>query len=381
MENDSNLHRRKYLKSVGATAIIGTVAGCTGGSDGSGDQNGSDGSAGSGGSEGNGESGGQSTSGGGDSNFPQEDITIIIPYGTGGSYDEYTRLIAPYLEKHLPNDVNVIPQNVSGAGGRVGTEQYYNADPDGYTIGMINRAGFSLTQVMRDVRYDLTEMTHFAQISQGPQVIAASTETDVVTFDDYISAVESEEMKFTSLGPGTSDIVVPSALGALSGLYEPEKVLENTVTYDGAGQAFQGMLAGDVQLTGRGYYSAISYLQSGDVRYVVVGTDEPPEESPEAITVNELKERDDIDNPDLLEYIFARPRSFAGPPDIPEDRARILSEAFENAAKDEEFVAAAEEAQRPVQYLGPEETAEGIEQQVQIWRDNMSLSEKLLPPQ
>ena len=34
--------------------------------------------------------------------FPEKDITFVIPFSTGGGFDTYVRLIAPFLEKHLP---------------------------------------------------------------------------------------------------------------------------------------------------------------------------------------------------------------------------------------------------------------------------------------
>ena len=50
--------------------------------------------------------------------FPNKNITFIIPYGPGGGFDTYVRKIAPLIAKHLPNKVNVLPKNVTGAGGR-----------------------------------------------------------------------------------------------------------------------------------------------------------------------------------------------------------------------------------------------------------------------
>ena len=88
------LRRRQFVGVTGGAIGSAFLAGCTGGDGGGGD--GGDGGSGT--------------------EFPQEDILVVIPYGAGG-YDVYTRLVAPYLETYLPNDVTVQPENRPGAGG------------------------------------------------------------------------------------------------------------------------------------------------------------------------------------------------------------------------------------------------------------------------
>jgi len=65
-----------------------------------------------------------------ESSWPKRDVVIIVPYNPGGGYDITARVISPLLAKYLPNNVNVIVQNVPGAGGKIGTLQTLNAKPD-----------------------------------------------------------------------------------------------------------------------------------------------------------------------------------------------------------------------------------------------------------
>ena len=55
---------------------------------------------------------------------------ISSPTGPGGGYDTYGRLIARYLQKHLPGS-RVLVRNVPGAGHIVGANTIYAAKPDG----------------------------------------------------------------------------------------------------------------------------------------------------------------------------------------------------------------------------------------------------------
>jgi tripartite-type tricarboxylate transporter receptor subunit TctC len=80
--------------------------------------------------------------------FPQENISIVIPYGPGGGFDTTVRVFAPYFAAQLGEDVNVLPQNMPGTGGRRGTASIFRSEPDGYTIGILNLPGLVLPSIL-----------------------------------------------------------------------------------------------------------------------------------------------------------------------------------------------------------------------------------------
>src|ERR1700685_1844541 len=73
--------------------------------------------------------------------YPNHQITMIVPYPAGGGVDFMGRLVAQYLSTSLGQQV--IVENRGGAGGMIGTRDITKAGPDGYTIGMM-RAGIGL---------------------------------------------------------------------------------------------------------------------------------------------------------------------------------------------------------------------------------------------
>src|SRR5262245_15547633 len=42
-------------------------------------------------------------------------VTIVVGYSAGGGYDQYARLLARHLSRHVPGNPNVIVQNMPGA--------------------------------------------------------------------------------------------------------------------------------------------------------------------------------------------------------------------------------------------------------------------------
>ncbi|MGZ3295212.1 MAG: tripartite tricarboxylate transporter substrate-binding protein, partial [Xanthobacteraceae bacterium] len=63
-------------------------------------------------------------------------VRMIVGSGTGGGYDIFSRLIAPYLAKTL--GTTVIVENQPGAGGLIALNRLYVAPPDGLQISLSN---------------------------------------------------------------------------------------------------------------------------------------------------------------------------------------------------------------------------------------------------
>ena len=68
--------------------------------------------------------------------YPDRNITLIVPYGAGGGTHITARMLAKDLEPALSTLVMV--ENRAGGGGWVGWGALANAKPDGYTIGYLN---------------------------------------------------------------------------------------------------------------------------------------------------------------------------------------------------------------------------------------------------
>lgn len=117
--------------------------------------------------------------------FPDEDVSIVIPYSPGGGFDRAVRAFAPQFGEHLGADVTVLPRNVPGAGGRRGTSMVYRADPDGYTLGVINLPGFALPRILGEpAEYDLREMSWIGRLEAQTYVLLVSGSSDINSVED-----------------------------------------------------------------------------------------------------------------------------------------------------------------------------------------------------
>ena len=363
---DTNRYdRRAFLRTAGGVSAAGLIAGCTGGGGGNGD-------GGNGGSGGNGGgSGGNGGGSGGSSKFPQEPITLVVPYGTSGGYNTYARLVAKQMAEYMPVDIRV--KNVTGASGRVATNQVYNAKPDGYTNQIVNVQSFVRQQIIYDTQYDLTEMTWYPQVARNQRVIGVGTNTDIKNWEDYLAATKAGELNFGATGPASGGSTIPFVLGEVSGLYDAQKVLDNLVTFDGKGGTIKAIKSGNVQVMAGSISSVVPFIESDDVRPVIVTSTEKSELLPDTPT---LKSKGVKNAQQISDMLTAR-RVFAGPPGISDERANVLREAFTKTIKSEALHNAAKKVDRPIVYADSKAAQQAVQNSFEKWNQLSDLLKEI----
>lgn len=374
MTDDSVNHtvdRRAFVKTASGAATIGLLAGC---SESGGDAK----QQASGSTEASSGQDDSETTQEGSSNFPQQPVKMLIPYSTGGGYNYYTRLTAKYINENDYLPVEVQAQNKTGGGGVVGHNAIYNADPNGYTNGIVNPDSMAKAQIVQDeVRFDLSELTFYPRIAGRTAAIGVGTHTDIKTGSEFIEAISNGDLTVGTSGITDSGTMIPIALGRAGGAFSEDKVLENHVVFDGKGGWITAMKRGDVDVMAASLSSLLPYVESGDVRTVLVFTtdENPPEEVSDADTLTDV----DVEDPEGVVSLAGGKyhRVFAGPPDIPEERASTIRTAIRKAIKNDELQKEAQNNDRPVSFLNSEDAAKGVKKTVQLWKDNRDLLEKL----
>lgn len=128
--------------------------------------------------------------------YPTKGLIAINPWSAGGGTDNCLRAFCSALEKQL--GVSVTVDNQTGASGVTGHEAIADADPDGYTIGMIT---FELATYkpsdMSDYTYENYDAicrinTDAAAVTVNAKWAADNGITDLATFVDYCKAHPGE---------------------------------------------------------------------------------------------------------------------------------------------------------------------------------------------
>lgn len=275
-------------------------------------------------------------------------IKWIIPYKPGGGYDKYSRVIAPFFEKHTGARVDIA--NMPGAGGMKGANEIFSSPKDGLTVGIINGAAMVTNELagIEGARYKVAEFNFLGRIVADLRVLVTATANKYDTFESLLNA--TEDVKIGATGLGGSTYVDAVIVGKVFNL--KQNVVHG---FDSSSDIRAALLRGDVVGMWGSLGSVIKGVKSGDNRIVVQGGQTRSAELPDTPTLYELTEKlgDPAKAKEILDSWAALSevgRPVATPPGVPEDRVAFLRKAFSDVFADADFQAAAKKAKRELSF-------------------------------
>jgi tripartite-type tricarboxylate transporter receptor subunit TctC len=287
-------------------------------------------------------SGGASSASGtsGASFYQGKTLKFIVPYAPGGGYDQWPRVLEPYLKKYL-GVASIQIMNVAGGGGLIGTSQIYHAKPDGLTIGDTNAGGDVFDQMDNAAGYD-TDVTKYGWIGRpddDPHVIA-------VRNGNYGSfsalAAQKDTIKALATGKGSSDY------NAAVIVYNAFSIPFQMVA------AFSGSSAEKAAfLSGEGATASLSSSDiaatSGKAKAVLLVSARTFGKLPDVPTVIQAAQQRGLSSSTVaaltaLSEVMDLGHAFFAPPGVPAAQLAALRTAFAKAMQDPGALAAARQA-------------------------------------
>lgn len=266
--------------------------------------------------------------------FRGKTITYIVPGSVGGGYDQYARIIQPFLQKEL-GAASVVVQNEDGAGGLIAANGIYMAKPDGLTIGTANVPGLYCNWVMKvpQVKFDLSKYNYFVETSIEPRVIATSANGKYKTFDDMIKS--PTPVKFSSSGIGHIDWHTLFVLQKTLSLK-----MQKVAGFAGVPEQCLALLQNNIDAILNAKNVTANYVKTGEFRALV----QFPGKSPDLPNVPAIDEfLKDAAAKDLVSkwvQFYTLSRTIVGPPGIPPERLDVLTKALEKVLQDPQLIAA-----------------------------------------
>jgi tripartite-type tricarboxylate transporter receptor subunit TctC len=193
--------------------------------------------------------------------YPEKPITLVIPYGAGGSHDLNSRVVTSIIPQYI--NQAMIVQLSPGAGGQKATQEVANAPADGYTLIFSMNYLDMLTQHVDDLPYNpLEDFIPVARVNYAPIAVVVNADSPFQTFEDMIDAATADPGGISMAHSGNwGALFVPAAQ-----IMKSRDVQLNLVPYQGGGPATQAMLAGDADVT-MGFPSVIGpLLDAGTIR-------------------------------------------------------------------------------------------------------------------
>jgi tripartite-type tricarboxylate transporter receptor subunit TctC len=280
--------------------------------------------------------------------FKDKTLTFIVGYSPGGTYDQYTRLLARHISKYLPGNPTRIVENMTGAGGIIAANHLYNrAKPDGLTI-----AAWASPLILQHIMGNDATKFDGRKVGwvgiPGPYDTAChfNSQSGIKTMADWINA--KRPLKIASIGPGTSLSDVPKLLKAALNL--PLEMVEG---YKGGAEARLAVESGEADgLCASWQATKVSWrsqMESGKINVVLQATlkSHPDlKKVPLAISYAKTEEAKTLLRVADNVHVYQFPFSVA--PGTPPDRLQTLQQAFMKTFKDRDLIAEADKSQLEV---------------------------------
>jgi tripartite-type tricarboxylate transporter receptor subunit TctC len=252
--------------------------------------------------------------------WPQKQVTFIVPFAAGGGTDAFARPLAAQLDTQLGK--RVIIENRAGAGGTVGASAAAKAAPDGYTFFMGAAHHAIAPSLYPTLDYDIEkDFIPVALIARPPQVIVVNPDkVSAKTLGEFIAYAKAnpDKLSYGSAGAGTTHHLA----GELFKILTQTKIQH--VPYRGAGPAMQDLIAGHVPVVFDGLGSSAAPIRAGQLRALAIAAPKRVAAFPDLPTAAEAG----LPNYEVATWygLFA-PKGT--PPDVVERMAKELKAALQ----------------------------------------------------
>jgi tripartite-type tricarboxylate transporter receptor subunit TctC len=277
---------------------------------------------------------GSSTDPGGDCDgYPSEDVEFVIPYGPGGGFDTWARLVAPALQDAL--GVTVVPVNREGAGGLVGVTEVLSAEPDGYTVVITEPGVLATQQIAGTTDADFSSLQAIGRLTVGPEVIVVAADSEWESIEDVQGdADEADPFLMASGGIAAINIVAFEELG----------LPYTDVPHDSSPDALLSLVRGDTDIAVYPLTSVAEGISGGDLRPLVLVGEPPAAGQPGADLVEGVPTLDEVTGTAGIGAALAQTRLVAAPPGTPDCVIAALDQALADVFAGEEFLGQLDEA-------------------------------------
>jgi tripartite-type tricarboxylate transporter receptor subunit TctC len=284
--------------------------------------------------------------------YPNRPIRLVLPYNPGGIVDYVGRALGQHLGEALGQ--TVVPENRPGAGGILGTEVTARAQPDGYTLLLMDNAIVINPSLQQHVPYDLKQLDAISWVSSSPLVLVVTPALNVKTLDAFIAHAKANpgKLNFATAGVGTAPHLAAE-------LFKQHTGIEAThVPYKGIGASYVDLMSNKIQFSFSSIAGALGFTSDNRVLALATTGEKRSEIYPDTPTMTEAGLNFTVD---LWLALFA-------PAGMPEDVKGKLVKVVQSVAAKPEFKAQLAHIGATPRGTPPQETAAFIKAEYAKWK-------------
>lgn len=198
--------------------------------------------------------------------WPTRPVTLVGPFGAGGSTDLIARIVAEEMGKGLGQPI--IVEARPGSSGIVGVSHVKRAKPDGYTLLMgTSGTHASNPTIIPDLPYDpIKDFVPISQFTIAEHVLAVHPSVPAENMTKLIEYARANPgvLNYGSAGVASIQHIGGALLEQMAGI----KMVH--VPYSGGAPAIADLMAGNVQMVFGPLAELMPQFQSGTLRPIAV---------------------------------------------------------------------------------------------------------------
>jgi tripartite-type tricarboxylate transporter receptor subunit TctC len=193
--------------------------------------------------------------------YPSHPVTIIVPFGAGGSADVYARVLAQHLGRETGQ--SFVVENRPGAGAVIGTQYVAKSAPDGYTLLMMSNTQTVNESLLHNKPYALMrDFVAVAPVNEAPLVLVVRDNLPIQSVQELVKRAKEKpgQLNYASSGTGTPYHMAGELFKSMAGV----DIVH--IPYKSSGGARTDVLGGQVDMMFDAVSTMADLIQSRKVR-------------------------------------------------------------------------------------------------------------------
>jgi len=287
--------------------------------------------------------------------YPTKPVSLLIPFGAGGSADLMGRALASGTEGVLGQ--SIVPINRPGAGGGIMYTALKGSAADGYTVGWNSTSILTSTNI-GNVPFKYTAFIQVCRIGFTSMPIVVRSDSPWKTFQEFISYAKKNPGKIKVGNAGTG-----SATHLTAVLLEKTAKIQIVQVPLGGKRRVPSLLGGEVEAICVPLPEAAPQILAGKFRILAMSTAERDPQHKDVPTMKELG------YPIVMELF----RGISVPAGTPAAVTAKLEAAFKKGAQDPTFIKLANKKGFNISFMGQAE----FEKYIAVQNENVAKAMKL----
>jgi tripartite-type tricarboxylate transporter receptor subunit TctC len=215
--------------------------------------------------------------------WPQKPISLVVPFGAGGSADLVARMFAQQFQAKY--GVSVVVENKGGAGGSIGSAFVAKAPPDGYTLvlGTVSTHAINPSLYAKLSFNAETDFEPISPIVRLPNLLVINNKIPATIVAELVAYLKANDGKlnYGSGGNGTSGhlstVMFLKAIG----------VTMAHIPFRGTADETAALVGGHIDLCIDSMTTIWPMAKAGDIRALAVTTPQRVAAAPDLPTIGE----------------------------------------------------------------------------------------------